>query len=1180
MAKHLKLKHNHEFKRNVLSPLADKTNGYLSEGSDEFQEDLEVDSENVETTTSGLVSNDDDPKENKENKSQNPVNFDVDKSEDRFKSSTSDFDDDDDDDIVPMGLSKRKRVIIDDDDVDTEHEQPLKKPCSPLKEDVVGKDDAKEHDAVIDGVSVCSYCPAKVPTEELKAHMNKDHAWLDADIDEDVTYGGSDLGEVDYEDLEVDYDEEGDDFFEDGNLTEMPVMAPPPVDPSLFLTEDCDFCDETVLISGMNEHLSKKHDINMQDTSAAPVKASSTGPEATPCPICQVPTSEALLPIHISYYHPAVASNEVDKTKKIIKDEEEIVDFGERCEMCDERIAAHQMVAHLSDVHDIRVIDEKLEESASNADTSANESVKESEDPFAIPDFLKEKPKRPKFKCHHCQKKFSTREKVDLHVKKRHEGKWRCQVCVTYKLVQENRFIGIMKQLNKAAKGVKDDAIPVNDNIQSGQVDEIIYNYEDLYPEEEYEECEECEDDFYWRNKDHSCDLSLANVRMVRGEKFNWGDPGDADDEDEEKDDWEGEDIEYITSRLGNSFVDKASRAASSAYIEEVVNDIVNNALDGKRFNPSSSSGPPMSQYLLQKLKKEDQTLQLKSQILAYRYLKRKETLPNIVERAVSYENFRECSVDEIRKLSDYFYKEYKEDIEKEEKENYKKRDEEKKRLQEETLREMTTAKLYDYSKYFIPTIKPPKKPRKAQPKKEQKTPLLDSMMMNNSLENSGFKLPSGSALQMNDKNYLNKLKQHQEKNVKKLNMMQGNEKNSKQYQDTMRELMVDTRRLENLNKAPSAMNPFRAKVKTEPGIKLAPGSLGQGGSLKELGNIPGISIQNGLSIQKVEAAQPKKLEVKKEKSSPALQRLQSLGLSISVGQSAQGRIKSEPGLSRPTTGAAIKPNYEQAPGTNKPYPGPGAYGASLKKPYPGPGTQPGAGITKAYPGVGPTQAKTEPGLNRLYQGSSSIQPKQEPGLNRPLPRPTQPKEEPVLNNSVLEQYRQMAGMKQPDQAKPQSLWNASAQGREPARSQVPSRPPVRTQQPERSAAYQARESIQPVVNTPPSRRPPAPALSRDTFKKPALPAPPRPGYDQRATRTFPPPRPVPGSLQKAEYTDSQKLQLKSQILAYRMLSRKEKLPGIVRTAASNTNLKSMSIPKNEMRSLSNFFRQEYSAIA
>ena len=73
---------------------------------------------------------------------------------------------------------------------------------------------------------------------------------------------------------------------------------------------------------------------------------------------------------------------------------------------------------------------------------------------------------------------------------------------------------------------------------------------------------------------------------------------------------------------------------------------------------------------------------------------------------------------------------------------------------------------------------------------------------------------------------------------------------------------------------------------------------------------------------------------------------------------------------------------------------------------------------------------------------------------------------------------------------------------------------------------------------------------------------------------SFPLSRPV--TLPKAEVTYRQKLHLKSQILAYRMVARKEKLARIVKITATNTNLERMNIPKKEMRSLSNFFLQEY----
>eukprot|EP00092_Neocalanus_flemingeri_P024823 GFUD01026917.1.p1 GENE.GFUD01026917.1~~GFUD01026917.1.p1 ORF type:complete len:1084 (-),score=315.06 GFUD01026917.1:45-3296(-) len=1061
--------------------------------------------------------------------------------EDYVRENEEDSDMDEEDKIVPMGHSKRKRIILDDED---DEEIPKeKKSNSPVKSSSEeGVTSASDTVSVSDDLSTCTYCPAKVLKADLKAHMSKEHAWLDTEIDDNVTYESNVDDDVDYDDVEVDYDEEGDDFFEDdGNLEERPVVAS-----NILVTEECDFCDEKIEISRMNEHLLKQHDINMTEGSdfTSTDKPNSTDMSVSPCPICKTLIATAILPIHISYYHADLAKQEPVVPQKETKDVVEEPGFGDQCEMCDEKMPTNKIASHLLEVHDIKVIDDNLEES-SEIDDSGNPTVGV-EDPFDIPDFLIEKPKpKPKFKCHHCQKKFSTREKVDIHVNKRHDK--RCQVCVTYKLVQENRYIGIMKQLNKTAKGLKDDTLPASDNNITGQVEDIVYNYEDLYPEEEYEECEECEDDFYWRNKEHACDLTMANVRILSGKKFNCGDPDEEGDENVN-----GEEIfEYITNRLAKSFVDRASKDATTSYVRNIVDDIVEVALNNKQFNPSSHSGPPVSQYIRQKEIKEDQNLQLKSQILAYKYLKRKEKLPNIVERAASYENFRDSPRDDIRKLNDYFYKEYKEDIEKEEKEKYEKKVEEKKKAQEEVLREMNTNKLYDYSKYFIPTMKPPKKPRKIQPKKEQKTPLLDSMM-NNSMDNSGFKLPSGTALQMNDRNYLNNLKKQQEKTVKKL-QSQGNDRNSKQYQDTMRELEVENKRLQSFNQAPNFRNPFRPnQVKQEPTIKLEPGSLGKAAP-SAFGNMPGISIK------RVEPPQPPKLEIKKE--SPALQRLQSLGLSISVGQNGQTRP------------------------------------------------------------LEPAKPRVEPGMNRTYPGPSQ----QKPG--------------PVLNSSVLEQYRQMAGIKkleaEPVQpSKPQSLWNASAKGREPqqpARNQMPqprealqplkSHQPFREpQQPGRNNLSQNRQPQNSVLNREPVRQLQNSEANRepvrDTFKKPASrtydsqrqqqspqniqpksyppqnrPQPPKPFAPPLQNRHQPPksstpapqnrpqpPRPVPE--RKAEYTDSQKLQLKSQILAYRMVSRKERLPQIVKLAASNTNLKSMNIPKNEMRSLSNFFRQEYSAIA
>merc|ERR1719186_2422588 len=508
MGKHIELKHNVQEIKNASSDTAsDKITAVESVGAQvnndgdsnvDQAEEIYDNSDEDEVVESPLVDGE--------------TKYDV-----------GDMDEDDEDAITPLGLSKRKRAIIDEEDEEVPKE---KKSNSPGKEGPSVEHKASQEASVSDDVSTCSYCSAKIPKDYLPAHMSKEHAWLDAEIDDKVTYAGSELDDVDYDDVEVDYDEEGDDFFEDGNLEERPGTA------NSLDTEDCDFCEEKIERSSMNQHLSKQHDINMTEDTQPPSsdKSNSTDMSVTPCPVCSKPIATAILALHITYYHAAEVGKQDVVTTEIVAKDEAVSDVGDQCEMCDERMPTNKMVAHLLEAHDIKVIDDKLDESSE----VENYGTVGGEDPFDMPDFLREKPK-PKIKCHHCQKKFSTREKLDVHVNKRHEKK--CQVCVTYKLVQENRYIGIMKQLNKTAKGLKEDALPPSDNNVTGQVEDIVYNYEDLYPEKDFEECEECEDDFYWRIKDHACDLTMANVRILCGIKFNWGDP---DEDENENVDGEG----------------------------------------------------------------------------------------------------------------------------------------------------------------------------------------------------------------------------------------------------------------------------------------------------------------------------------------------------------------------------------------------------------------------------------------------------------------------------------------------------------------------------------------------------------------------------------------------------------------------------------------------------------------
>merc|ERR1719186_2558391 len=224
MGKHIELKHNVQEIKNASSDTAsDKITAVESVGAQvnndgdsnvDKAEEIYDNSDEDEVVESPLVDGE--------------TKYDV-----------GDMDEDDEDAITPLGLSKRKRAIIDEEDEEVPKE---KKSNSPGKEGSSVENEATEEASVSDDVSTCSYCSKKIPKDDLPAHMNKEHAWLDAEIDDKVTYGGLEVDDVDYDDVEVDYDEEGDDFFEeDGNLEEKPVTS-----------EDCDFCEETIERSSMN----------------------------------------------------------------------------------------------------------------------------------------------------------------------------------------------------------------------------------------------------------------------------------------------------------------------------------------------------------------------------------------------------------------------------------------------------------------------------------------------------------------------------------------------------------------------------------------------------------------------------------------------------------------------------------------------------------------------------------------------------------------------------------------------------------------------------------------------------------------------------------------------------------------------------------------------------------------
>ena len=96
----------------------------------------------------------------------------------------------------------------------------------------------------------------------------------------------------------------------------------------------------------------------------------------------------------------------------------------------------------------------------------------------------------------------------------------------------------------------------------------------------------------------------------------------------------------------------------------------------------------------------------MSAQILAYRYLLRQDSLPDLLLRAANFPHLFDGSLNEKRKLNDLMFREYKDDIENSRKEEFSKKLEEKKRRNREVLRDIKMSKSFDYSKYSIPNIR------------------------------------------------------------------------------------------------------------------------------------------------------------------------------------------------------------------------------------------------------------------------------------------------------------------------------------------------------------------------------------------------------------------------------------------------------------------------------------------
>ena len=120
--------------------------------------------------------------------------------------------------------------------------------------------------------------------------------------------------------------------------------------------------------------------------------------------------------------------------------------LGDVCEMCNENVGSRNIVTHLAEEHYIRVLVDPNRTLNSSLNSSMNSTL--NDDAFDMPDFLKNKKEGLDFLCHHCQKRFGTNDKLDKHLEKKHEK--RCRICRIQKLVAENRYLTIMKQLRNA----------------------------------------------------------------------------------------------------------------------------------------------------------------------------------------------------------------------------------------------------------------------------------------------------------------------------------------------------------------------------------------------------------------------------------------------------------------------------------------------------------------------------------------------------------------------------------------------------------------------------------------------------------------------------------------------------------------------------------------------------------
>ena len=745
------------------------------------------------------------------------------------------------------------------------------------------------------------------------------------------------------------------------------------------------------------------------------------------CPYCSADVDASGLDVHISYYHPevgpSIGPNDADL------DVEE--NLGDVCEMCSVNVGSRNIVNHLAEEHFIRVIMDPRRSHNSSMDSTMNSSLNSSikEDPFEMPDFLQtDKKVLYDFRCHHCQKRFSTNEKLDKHLAKKHEK--RCRVCKIQRLVLENRYLTIMKQL-ATSKALNKEDIPANTNIVSGEFFNRVFSYEELYPMLSMT-CEECEDDFFWPDEEHSCANVTQGIRMLSGIKCK----GRPIIDHKVREDNVTVEFDYITSNLAQSQVKKLALDLVLDVVNESIDALIDNVVEGKS---------------VAKVVENEEMTNLQKAVLELteKFEARNEEVPIVLTKAFNSTDFL-CSSNEVRKLLGYFVIEYKETIEEEMKEMFKRRTAERKQLQEDARKEMNQRKVFDYSKYQVPNLKKPKPFLPLQ--------RISGPQMSNEEGNNSFNLPTGGNVleATGSKTFLNNIRKQQNRTIKVYNNKKTLFKPKPQppppiiipRQSTASQSSMNRSfpvigsnniALTGMNLVPvSAPNGNISRIVPGPpaptsGIKIEPGTL---------------SRPQGPSVAKVPIPQVRKLETKPP--SAALQKLQSLGLSVKVKEKTP-----DPPVATPPVPSSLPPSISTSKVSKSLIPG-----------------------TTSHP--------TQP-VKRL---NSSLPPR---NINIPNPKTYS-----------------------------------------------------------RSPASGPRASVQPRTALPKNH-----IYLKQTSKGPTKVAA----------------KPVT----KVEFDEKQKLMLKSQILAYRMMRRREHLQNVVIQAATNKNFRSLNLPKNDLNVLSSLFKKEYS---